>query len=103
MAACPNVVVKVGGFGNTHCGFDWHKRAVPPTSDELAEAVAPYTLYCIEQFGPERCMFESNFPVDKASFSYNVVWNTFKKITKDFSEDERASMFHDTAAKAYRL
>ncbi len=103
VAACPNVVVKVGGLGNPISGFDWHKRRVPPTSEELAEAAAPYYLFCIEKFGANRCMFESNFPVDKASYSYTVVWNAFKRISKDFSEEERAALFHDTAAQVYRL
>ena len=103
VAACPNVVVKVGGLGNPISGFDWHQRAAPPGSEELAEAIAPYYLYCIEQFGADRCMFESNFPVDKASYSYTVLWNALKRISKGFSETERSALFHDTAARAYRL
>ncbi len=103
LATCPNVVVKLGGLGTQRCGFDWHERAAPPGSAELAEAMAPYFLWCIEQFGADRCMFESNFPVDKASYSYTVMWNAFKRIAKDFSPGDRAALFHDTAAKAYRL
>ena len=103
VASCPNIVVKVGGLGNPISGFDWHQRDVPPTSAEVAETVAPYYLFAIEKFGPERCMFESNFPVDKQSYSYNVCWNAFKRITKDFSAGDRVALFHDTAAKAYRL
>jgi predicted TIM-barrel fold metal-dependent hydrolase len=70
---------------------------------ELVEATAPYYLFCIEQFGPNRCMFESNFPVDKVSFSYGVLWNSFKRMTENFSAEERAALFHDTAARVYRL
>jgi len=103
VATCPNVVVKLGGLGMVRCGFDWHMRSAPPNSTELIEATAPYYLYCIEQFGPDRCMFESNFPVDKVSFSYCVLWNSFKRMTKDFSSAERAALFHDTAARVYRL
>jgi predicted TIM-barrel fold metal-dependent hydrolase len=103
VAECPNVVVKVGGLGNPISGFDWHQRAVPPTSAELADAVAPYYLFCIEQFGVERCMFESNFPVDKASYSYAVLWNALKRLSQDFSPAQRAALFHDTAAQTYRL
>ena len=103
VAACPNVVVKVGGLGNTISGFDWHQRSLPPTSTELAKTMAPYYLFCIEQFGVNRCMFESNFPVDKASYSYTVLWNAFKRMTRDFSQGELSALFHDTAAKAYRL
>ena len=103
VAACPNVVVKVGGLGNTISGFDWHQRNFPPASIELARAAAPYYLYCIEKFGADRCMFESNFPVDKLSCSYNVVWNAFKRLSKDLSKEERSALFHDTAVRAYRL
>jgi predicted TIM-barrel fold metal-dependent hydrolase len=65
--------------------------------------MARYYLWCIEQFGVDRCMFESNFPVDKQSYSYSVKWNAFKRIAKDFSPQERAALFHDTAVKVYRL
>ena len=103
VATCPNVVVKLGGLGMVRCGFDWHMRSAPPDSTELSNATAPYYLYCIEQFGPGRCMFESNFPVDKVSYSYGVLWNAFKRLTKDFSPTERAALFHDTATRVYRL
>jgi len=103
LATCPNVVVKLGGLGMPICGFGWHERSIPPNSTELAEAMAPYYLWCIEQFGVDRCMFESNFPVDKQSYSYTIIWNAFKRITKDFSSGDRAALFHDTAVKVYRL
>jgi predicted TIM-barrel fold metal-dependent hydrolase len=103
LATCPNVVVKLGGSGNPHSGFGWHERSAPTNSSELALAMAPYFNWCIEKFGTERCMFESNFPVDKISYSYTVVWNAFKRFSKGFSSTERAQLFHDTAVKAYRL
>ena len=103
LAERPNVVVKVGGLGNRVSGFGWDTQAKPPTSEELVEKTAPYYLHTIEAFGPERCMFESNFPVDKDSYSYTVVWNSFKRMTQDFSATEKSWLFHDTAAKAYRL
>ncbi len=103
VATCPNVVVKLGGLGMLRCGFDWHLRPAPPTATELCEATAPYYLFCIERFGPTRCMFESNFPVDKLSYSYNVLWNSFKRMTATFSAAERAALFHDTATRVYRL
>ncbi len=103
LAACPNVVVKLGGLGMPLSGFGWQEQAAPPASAELAEALAPYYSWCIEQFGVDRCMFESNFPVDKISYSYTVIWNAFKRIAEDFSPQERAALFHDTAAKVYRL
>ncbi len=103
VAACPNVVVKLGGLGMPRSGLGWHERPAPPTSREPAEATAPYYLTCIEQFGPNRCMFESNFPVDKLSHPYAVLWNAFKRMTERFSSAERAALFHDTAVRVYRL
>ena len=103
LATCPNVVVKLGGLTMPMCGFGWHKHAAPPSSAQLAEALGPYYLYCVEKFGVERCMFESNFPVDKTSCSYVVLWNAFKRITQDFSRDERTWLFHNAAARAYRI
>ena len=103
VAASPNVVVKVGGLVMPVCGFDWHERAMPTTSGSLAQATAPYYLHCIEQFGPNRCMFESNFPVDKIACSYTVLWNAFKRLAHDFSPSEQAALFHDTATRVYRL
>jgi len=103
LAACPNVYAKLGGLNMEINGFGWHERPVPPTSDELLEATRRNFEHTIEQFGVERCMFESNFPVDKVSCSYTVVWNAFKKLTKDYSVSEKAALFHDTATRVYRL
>jgi len=103
LADCPNAFVKLGGLGMPICGFGWGERTTPPSSFELAEAMAPYYLYCIEKFGTERCMFESNFPVDKISYSYDTLWNAFKRICKGFSSKERADLFYNSAVKFYRL
>jgi len=103
LAACPNVHAKIGGLFMAVNGFDWHKRERPPSSEELAEAGRAYFLHAIESFGPERCMFESNFPVDKLSCSYQVLWNAFKRIAAGVSEAEKAALFHDTAVRVYRL
>ncbi len=103
LATCPNVVAKVGGIQMVVNGYGWHERTRPPTSDELLHANANWYRYTIEQFGPKRCMFESNFPVDRLSCSYTVLWNQLKKLTQGFSADERAAMFHDTAMRVYRL
>jgi predicted TIM-barrel fold metal-dependent hydrolase len=103
VASCPNVYVKLGGIGMPRTGFDWHARSTPIGSEELAASMAPFMTYCIEQFGPNRSMFESNFPVDKVSYSYNVMYNAFKRLTKRYSASERAAMFHDTAARVYRI
>ena len=103
VATCPNVVLKVGGIQMALNGFGWHERERPPTSDELLEVNRDWYLFAIEQFGPGRCMFESNFPVDRLSCSYTVLWNQFKKLSAGFSAEERAAMFHDTAQRVYRL
>ena len=103
LSLCPNVVVKLGGLGMPLMGFGWHERPTPPNSAELAEAIAPYYNWCIDHFGADRCMFESNFPVDKLSCSYTTLWNAFKRISKDFSPTDQAALFHDTAVRVYRL
>jgi predicted TIM-barrel fold metal-dependent hydrolase len=103
LAACPNVVAKLGGLVMPLNGFGFHKRAEPVTSAELAEATREWYLHAIDCFGVERCMFESNFPVDKVSASYRVLWNAFKRLTATFSAAEKAALFHDTAARVYGL
>jgi predicted TIM-barrel fold metal-dependent hydrolase len=103
LARCENVCVKLGGRTLTSAGFGWHKRNAPPASAELAVAMAPYFHACIELFGVGRCMFESDFPVDKASCSYTVLWNAFKRLTTDYSKAERSALFCDTAMRFYRL
>jgi predicted TIM-barrel fold metal-dependent hydrolase len=103
VAACPNVVAKLGGMAMPDNGFGWNVRDRPPTSDEFARAQRPYYQYTIECFGPERCMFESNFPVDKLSISYAVLYNGLKKIASGFSEAEQEAMFSGTARRVYRL
>ena len=102
-ASCPNIVLKLGGVGQKRFGYDWHTRAKPIGSEELANALAPLMHYGIEKFGPNRCLFESNFPVDKVSYSYGVVFNAFKRLSKSYSAGERAALFHDTAARVYRI
>jgi predicted TIM-barrel fold metal-dependent hydrolase len=103
IATCDNVVAKIGGLAMPDNGFGWHTAERPPTSDEFVAAQRRYYLHTIEQFGPGRCMFESNFPVDRLSLSYRVVWNGFKKLVADFSPDERDAMLRGTAARVYRL
>ena len=103
LAECPNVTVKLGGLTMPICGFEFHKRDAPPGSEELAEILGPYYLFCIDRFGPERCMFESNFPVDRASCSFGVLWNAFKRVARGFTEKERSALLHDTAVRVYRL
>jgi predicted TIM-barrel fold metal-dependent hydrolase len=102
-AALPNVCIKLGGLGMSVFGFGFHQANRPPTSAELAQTWGPYILTCIEIFGPSRCMFESNFPVDKGTCSYAVLWNAFKRITAGMSVDEKRLLYRDTAARFYRL
>jgi L-fuconolactonase len=103
LARCPNVVAKLGGINMPINGFGWHRRATPPSSDELVAATRDYYLQAIDSFGPARCMFESNFPVDRASCSYAVLWNSFKKIAAGFSAEEKSWLFNRTATETYRL
>jgi predicted TIM-barrel fold metal-dependent hydrolase len=103
IAGCPNVVAKIGGLAMPDNGFGWDRRDRPASSDELVAAQARYYHHTIECFGPARCMFESNFPVDRRSLPYNVYWNAMKKIAARYSADEQQAMFHDTAAKVYKL
>lgn len=103
LSRCENVFIKLGGRAMTLAGFGWHKLEKPPGSEQLAETMQPYFDHCIEAFGPARCMFESNFPVDKASCSYTVLWNAFKRVSSSFSTDERSALFLETAVRAYRL
>jgi predicted TIM-barrel fold metal-dependent hydrolase len=103
IAKCPNVAVKLGGLAMRLLGFDFHERPMPPSSEELAAAWRPYMETCIEAFGPERCMFESNFPPDKGQCSYQVIFNAFKRIAASCSETEKTALFSKTAIDFYRL
>ncbi len=103
LAQCPNVSVKLGGLAMMVAGFGYHERPRPPSSQELADAWRPYMEACIAAFGAERCMFESNFPVDKAMCSYAALWNAFKRIAAGASAAEKGALFHDTAARVYRI
>ena len=100
---CRNVHFKLGGINMKINGFGWHKRERPASSDELVDKTAPYYEFCIDMFGADRCMFESNFPVDKESVSYPVLWNAFKKMSQFRTVSEKERLFHDTAARVYRI
>lgn len=103
IAKCPNVVAKLGGLAMPDNGFGWNNDASPPTSDDVVRAQAPWYEHTIECFGPDRCMFESNFPVDRFSLSYHVFWNAAKKFVSSYSEPEKDAMFRGTATRVYRL
>ncbi len=103
LAACPNVFVKMGGLAMRISGFDFPDHSLPPTSEILAAAFRPYIETAIELFGATRCMFESNFPIDKGGCSYPVLWNAFKRVAARCSQDEKQALFHGAAATAYRI
>lgn len=103
IARCPNVVVKLGGLAMPDNGFGWHERKRPASSDEMVEAQGRYYHHAIECFGPSRCMFESNFPVDRRSVHYSAYWNAMKKIASRYSPQEQDAMFYGTAQRIYRL
>ena len=109
VAACPNTVMKCGGgqmrIGDWEPAFHMHQRQSPMGSEELCDLLLPYYQYVIEAFGPERCMFESNFPVDRECVSYRTLWNLFKRVARrlGLSEAEKADLFSGTAARAYRI
>jgi L-fuconolactonase len=103
LAALPNVQVKLGGLAMEISGKQWHARDLPPTSEELAEDWRPQIETCIELFGVGRCMYESNFPVDKGMCGYAALWNAFKRLSSGASADEKTALFSGTAARTYRL
>jgi L-fuconolactonase len=103
LATCKNVHVKIGGLNMRFLGLNSYRADVPPSSKELAQIWQPYVECCIDAFGTKRCMFESNFPVDKCSCSYHVLWNAFKRLASGYSSDERDELFFKTAATLYRL
>jgi predicted TIM-barrel fold metal-dependent hydrolase len=103
LAKRPNICVKLGGLGMRLCGHEFDKLADPPSSQYLADTWRPYIETCIAAFGPSRSMFESNFPVDKGSYSYWVFWNACKLLAKGASASEKAELFHDAAKRFYRL
>jgi predicted TIM-barrel fold metal-dependent hydrolase len=103
IASFPNTYVKLGGLGMKMIGFDFFEKPEPPSSSDLAMAWRPYIETCIAAFGPQRSMFESNFPVDKGTCSYQVLWNAFKRIAAGYSADEKTALFSGAAKKAYRL
>ncbi len=103
LAALPNVVMKVGGLGMRVGGFQFHEAPLPPTSAQLAVAWKPYVETAIDLFGAKRCMFETNFPVDKGMYSAGVYWNACKRLTSGASDQDKTALFSGTAMRVYRL
>jgi len=102
VAACENVVLKVGGIGMAIYGMRWHREG-GASSEQLVEAWGEPIRWCIDTFGADRCMFESNFPVDKQSCSYADLWSAFEQIAADASPADHDALFSGTATRAYRL
>jgi predicted TIM-barrel fold metal-dependent hydrolase len=103
LAKCPNVNVKIGGLGMRIFGCGFQYRETPPASEDLASAWRPHVEHCIQSFGSQRCMFESNFPVDKAYYAYGTLWNGFKRLSTGASAEERSNLFSETARRVYKL
>jgi L-fuconolactonase len=103
LAELPHVNVKLGGLAMAFCNFPSFLADPPAPSTQLAAEWKPYLETCIEAFGPSRCMFESNFPVDLGSCDYATLWNAFKVFAKGYSAAEKADLFAGTATRVYRL
>jgi L-fuconolactonase len=103
LASLPNIVMKFGGLGMQVAGFEFHHAPHPPSSQQLADAWRPYFEVIMQTFGASRCMFESNFPVDKGMFSYATFWNACKRLSAGASPTERDALFAGTAMRVYRL
>lgn len=103
LAECPNVSMKLGGVGTAVFGFDFTARPAPPSSQVLAEAWKPLMHPVLELFGAQRCLFESNFPVDRSSAGYGVVWNALKRVAAGASTAQKQMLFHDNAVQLYRI
>jgi L-fuconolactonase len=103
VARCSNIMLKVGGIGMPMYGVTWHKQPERPSAEAVATVWRERVRWCIEQFGVDRCMFESNFPVDRLGIDYATLWDAFDLMTGDLSPDERDALFHDTACRTYRL
>jgi predicted TIM-barrel fold metal-dependent hydrolase len=103
LAKSPNVVVKLGGLAMAFCNFPSFLAEPRAPSEQLAAEWRPYIETCVEAFGPQRCMFESNFPVDMGAGAYAVLWNAFKRLASGASAAEKAALFSETAKRVYRL
>jgi predicted TIM-barrel fold metal-dependent hydrolase len=103
LASCPNVSIKISGLGMKIGGFAFDVRATAPSSEELADAWRPWIETCVEEFGANRCMYGSNFPVDKGSYNLSTGVNAIKRLIVGASRDEKDAIFHRTAQAFYRL
>lgn len=103
LAECPNVRIKLGGVLMRLASYDYLNVERPEPSSKLAACLRPYVETCIELFEPQRCMFESNFPVDKIATGYRTLWNAFKRITANATPSEKTALYSQTARETYRL
>jgi L-fuconolactonase len=103
LAGLPNLIMKLGGLASIVTGYDGYKRDMPPSSHEFVDERGAYFHHAIRCFGPERCMFESNFPVDSVSISYTVLWNAYKLIAMDYGAPARRDLLAETARRVYRM
>lgn len=104
LATCPNVTLKVGGIGmEMYFGMGWHEQPEPPSSEVVASYWGDWIRYAIDTFGPDRCMFESNFPVDRSALPYTVLWNAFQIVAQQYSNNEQEQLFSGTATRVYKL
>jgi predicted TIM-barrel fold metal-dependent hydrolase len=103
VAQCPNIAVKLGGFGMGIAGLRFGERPNPPTSTQLAAAMKPYFEVTVEAFGADRCLIGSNFPVDKGSFSYTVFWNACKLLLRSLPIEQRSAILSENALRYYRV
>ncbi|HJW40337.1 MAG TPA: amidohydrolase family protein [Rhizomicrobium sp.] len=103
LSKCVNVVVKVGGLPMPFAGWKKRMAEADPPSEVLAQQWKPYVETCIAAFGADRCMFESNFPVDRFGCDYASLWNAFKRIAKNYSAAEKTALFSGTAKRVYRV
>jgi predicted TIM-barrel fold metal-dependent hydrolase len=103
LARCQNVVCKLGGLPMPFAGWRARMSEPRPSSEQLAAQWKPYIDTCIDAFGPARCMFESNFPVDRFGADYAALWNAFKRLAAGYSPDEKTALFSGTAKRVYRI
>jgi L-fuconolactonase len=103
LAACPNVMVKLGGLGMHLTGLGPVRRQGLPVSAGLAVAWRPWIEACIDAFGTSRCMFESNAPADRVGYGYSAGWNAFKRLAGRATLSEKADLFWRSASAFYRL
>ena len=103
LSRIPNINVKLGGLGMAVNGAKFHEKNIPPNSTQLSDIWKPWIYETLDMFGFDRCMFESNFPVDKGSCSYGVLWNAFKILAKNMSKDEKNKLFKQNASRIYKI